>query len=334
MFKQARIKLTFWYVLVIMVVSVFFSSILYRQFMTEIQRFEMVQRGRVERRMMVLQPEQVPSWREENDKIGQEIQERLVWSLVLVNAIILLTSGGLGYFLAGLTLEPIAKMMEEQKRFITDASHELRTPLSAMRTSIEVALRDKKLGLEEAKKLAEDNLKDVVSMQKLSEELLLLGSEEKIVNKEKVEMKKVVEKVVGQMEGLAKDKKVEIQVKLANGKILGNAERLEQLMRILLDNAIKYSDLGKKVWVKSESRDGVLVIRIKDQGIGIAQKDLPKIFERFYRSDSSRTKTKTNGYGLGLAIAKKIMQEHEGQIAVDSKLGVGSTFQLTFRLVE
>lgn len=334
MFKQARLKLTFWYVLVIMVVSVFFSSILYRQFMTEIQRFEMVQRGRVERRMMVLQPEQVPSWREENDKIGQEIQERLVWSLVLVNAIILLMSGGLGYFLAGLTLEPIAKMMEEQKRFITDASHELRTPLSAMRTSIEVSLRDKKLGLEEAKKLAEDNLKDVISMQKLSEELLLLGSEEKIVNKEKVEMKKVAEKVVGQMEGLAKDKKVEIQIKLAKGKILGNAERLEQLMRILLDNAIKYSDLGKKVWVKSERRDGVLVIRIKDQGIGIAQKDLPKIFERFYRSDSSRTKTKTNGYGLGLAIAKKIMQEHEGQIAVESKLGVGSTFQLTFRLVE
>ena len=231
MFKQARIKLTFWYVLVIMVVSIFFSSILYRQFGLEVERFERVQRGRVERRLMMVQPEAVLGWSEETEKVIAETRERLLWILLGVNGIILLSSAGLGYFLAGLTLEPIAKMMEEQKRFITDASHELRTPLSAMRTSIEVALRDKKLGIEEAKKLTEDNLQDVVSMQKLSEELLLLGSEEKNVNKEKVEMKKLVEKVVGQMEGMALEKKVEIQVKLTKGKVLGNTERLEQLMR-------------------------------------------------------------------------------------------------------
>jgi len=131
MFKSARIKLTAWYLLIIMFISISFSFVIYRGLMSEVHRFSRMQRSR----FFV------------DEDLITEIQRRAIFGLGTINTIIFITSGALGYFLAGKTLSPIQEMVEEQNRFISDASHEFRTPLTALKSSFEVNLRDKNLSL-------------------------------------------------------------------------------------------------------------------------------------------------------------------------------------------
>ncbi|MBU1970667.1 sensor histidine kinase, partial [Patescibacteria group bacterium] len=115
--------------------------------------------------------------------------------------------------------------------------------------------------------------------------------------------------------------------------ILGDRGKLTELFTILVDNAIKYNRPGGVVEITTGQEDGSVMIEIKDHGIGIAPKDLPHIFDRFYRADSSRSK-EVPGHGLGLAIAKSIVEQHKGFISAKSQLGQGTTLQVKFRLTE
>ena len=108
-------------------------------------------------------------------------------------------------------------------------------------------------------------------------------------------------------------------------KFEGNRQTLVELLVILLDNAIKYSPAQSEINLKTVKIDGKLFIHVSDQGIGIDEKDLPHLFDRFYRSDRSRTKTEVSGYGLGLAIAKEIVDRHKGNLKVESHPGQGAT---------
>ena len=143
MFQSARIKLTLWYVLIIMIISGLFSLAAYNNL-----SYELARSIRAFRRVQIQLP--IFDLREGNfdidsdQRLFDEARARLALELGLTNLIILIISGGASYFLAGKTLAPIEKMMEEQKQFVSDASHELRTPLTAMKTEIEVALREKK----------------------------------------------------------------------------------------------------------------------------------------------------------------------------------------------
>jgi two-component system phosphate regulon sensor histidine kinase PhoR len=110
-----------------------------------------------------------------------------------------------------------------------------------------------------------------------------------------------------------------------------NAPLLEQALINLVDNAIKYSDAGRTVWMEAEAAGGELVIRIRDEGCGIAAEHLPRLFERFYRVDRARSR-KLGGTGLGLSIVKHIVQAHRGTIGVESEPGVGSTFTMRLPL--
>src|SRR3989344_8984947 len=161
MFHHARIKLTLWYLLIIMLVSGFFSVIVYRGFTKELGRgFRMqsmhssgpiVYRDRFGYQRIlpfVIYQEDLPP--EEYSEIVAFAKHRFALQLLIINGGILILAGTAGYFLAGKTLAPIEVMVEEQKRFVADASHELRTPLTSMKTETEVALRDKKLKLKDA----------------------------------------------------------------------------------------------------------------------------------------------------------------------------------------
>ena len=106
-----------------------------------------------------------------------------------------------------------------------------------------------------------------------------------------------------------------------------DATLLEQAIVNLLDNAVKYSAAGSPVEIRAEKHDGIIGIHICDHGCGIAQRNLPRLFERFYRVDKARSR-QMGGTGLGLAIVKHIVQAHEGEITVESKLGEGSTFSI------
>lgn len=135
---------------------------------------------------------------------------------------------------------------------------------------------------------------------------------------------------------MAKAKKIKIANRVGSQKISGAAESLEELFIILLDNAIKYSPDKSTVELTSLARRKKVLIEVSDQGMGISKKDIPHLFDRFYRADLSRSKNKkgqlaqAGGYGLGLSIAKQIVQKHKGEISVESKIGKGSTFKVTF----
>jgi signal transduction histidine kinase len=243
-------------------------------------------------------------------------------------AILGISTGG-GWFLAGKTLKPIKEMVDEQGRFITDASHELRTPLTSLKTEIEVNLRDKKLTLEEAKKLLKSNLEEVNSLQSLSDGLIKLTQYQKGSNGlifTEVTLSSISKEAIKKIESLAQNKKIEIVNKISDLKIQGDKQTLIELLVIFLDNAIKYSSSQTKIKLNTEKTDHHVSLSINDEGIGIEKKDLPHLFDRFYQSNQARTKSPTMGYGLGLSIAKQIVDKHHGLIRVQSRLGKGTTF--------
>ena len=219
--------------------------------------------------------------------------------------------------------------MEEQKRFIADASHELKTPLTALQTSIEVALRDKKIDLKSALFTLKDSLNDVKSMTSLTNDLLSLTRYQQNNLKEsfaRVNLKDIVETSVNKIRPLGKSKGIQIEFNKDDVFLSGNKESLEKLITILLDNAVKYSQKKKMVNIKYNCKGKYIIIAVSDNGIGIPKEDLPYLFERFYRSDASRSKINTLGFGLGLSIAKSIVNIHNGSIGVESTVGKGSIF--------
>jgi len=298
LFNKARIKLTLVFLIIIMIISGFFSLNIYRAMNQGLQRGPRIMRL----------PDQ--------ELIANEIRDMMIEQLLLTNLWILVMSGVAGYILAGITLKPIEEAMEEQKRFISDASHELRTPLTVIKTETEVTLRDKKLDLKNAKKQLISNLEETEKLKKLTDYLLRINKDAS-QPKEEIDLKEVAKNVIEKT-------KEKINLKGDSVKILANKMAIEELLTILLDNAVKYSPKDCKISVTVKPN----VLEVKDSGMGIRESDIPHIFDRFYRADMSRTKNKIEGYGLGLAIAKNIVEAHKGKIEVESEVGKGSTFRV------
>jgi len=327
MFQSARLTLTAWYLLIIMIITAFFSIALYRAGTQEIQR--------------LIRMQQIRQERENGDsytriRLGPTVEDleetarRLQVALLLVNGCILVLAGGAAYFLAGRTLLPIKEMVDEQGRFITDSSHELRTPLTALRAEMEAALLEKNMTAKDAKKLIASNLEEVINLQSLSDNLLTLTQYSNKNNTgstwQAIPFLEIPEDALKKITPLAKKKHITIRHEGVDVSIQGDLHTLSKLFVILLENAIKYSPKDSVIAITSEKTDHILRVSIKDQGVGIDEKDLPHIFDRFYRADKSRTKTDVAGYGLGLSIAKTIVETYKGSISVKSKNEKGSTF--------
>lgn len=329
MFRRARITLTGWYLVIIMLISMSFSAAMYRVISLELTRIEHIQRLRTERRLPLPFDRSEPSRFFLDPELVAETKNRLALTLIIINAAILASSALAGYFLAGRTLTPIVLMLDEQRRFISDASHELRTPLTALKSEIEVNLRDKQLTLSETKKLLRSNLEEVNHLQILSDRLIKLGQYQKGNNglsMTTISLQSAIQDAVQKTEWEAKEKDIAITYAGGDFAIMGNLRAIAELFVIFLDNAIKYSPKQTKVRITAQKTDGRIRVRISDQGEGIPKEDLPHVFDRFYRSDKSRTKTTIPGYGLGLSIAKQIVDQHHGSITVQSKPNNGSTF--------
>ena len=334
MFRSARIKLTAWYLLIIMCVSLLFSFIIFKVESNEIDRFERIQRLRIERRLNQFQPPpfQIPT---NNPELLEETKQRLLIMLAVINLGILFISGGLGYVLAGRTLKPIKEMMDEQNRFISDASHELRTPLTSLKSAFEVYLRNKQPTIPESKTLVKESINEVNKLQSLSDSLLQLAQYQTPngnAKLEKLSVPQVIKEAIHKITPIAKQKEITIEYTPIEIIIKGNKYGLIDAIIILLDNAVKYSPDKSKVTVKTETVKNFVLISVKDNGIGINEKDLPNIFDRFYRADITRSKSHIAGYGLGLSIAKKIVDLYHGSISVKSKLGKGSNFTVRLPL--
>jgi two-component system, OmpR family, sensor histidine kinase CiaH len=334
MFHSARIKLTFWYLVIIMTVSISFSALIYRGVSIELERRLNTIQSRLELRRLVVFPNQ-PYDQEINMFIDdlQDSRQRVQIILMYINLVILIFSALAGYFLAGKTLRPIEFALEEQKRFIADASHEFKTPLTSLQTSIEVALRDKKMTLKDAKFVLQESLSDIHNLSNLSHYLLGLARYQKdnSLMKEKIQLDVLIKNCVNKINPLAISKNIKVTTNLVPIKIMANSESMEKLINILLDNAIKYSTSGKTIYTGLSKKSKFAVISVKDQGIGISQKDITHIFERFYRADISRSKD-IAGFGLGLSMAKQITDLHKGEINVTSKINEGSVFTVRLPL--
>lgn len=314
-----------------MVISISFSFFIYQLLSIEINRFARTQRIRIEHRSnneIFIQPV-------DDINLISETQSRLKLILLVVNSTIFAISGTLGFFLAGRTLEPISQMIDDQNRFISDSSHELRTPLTSLKSGLEVNLRDKKLTLKNARKLISESIDEVNNLQQLSDQLLTLVQYQKpnghniLAN---VSLGDVILDSIKKTNGLALQKNITIVNSVKDVNIIANKYGLIDLFVILIDNAIKYSPHDKKIFLSAKSTKNTIEISVKDQGVGIDSKDIPHIFDRFYRADSSRTKTDIGGYGLGLSIAKKIVDNLHGKISVNSSLGKGSQFTVSFQI--
>lgn len=343
MFTSARVQLTGWYLLIIMTISLAFSAVIYGFLSREVDRFVQIQSSRLETRLLDCTPTAtqpcvtpfnivIPL---DNTELIRETKKRVVNSLLFINGSIFVVAGGLGYFLAGRTLQPIKDMVEEQNRFISDASHELKTPLTSLKTAFEVHMRNKKRTLKESDQLVEESIEEVNKLQQLSESLLLLAGYRRPLQSyqlEPITVATVINKAVKRVQPLAKKKKIKISTSITDAVVLGNPHAVTDLLVILLDNAIKYSDNHSKIELSTSLSKNNITVSVTDHGKGIAAADLEHIYERFYRSDSARSKSETAGYGLGLSIAQHIASANKASLEVKSTLGHGSVFSLKLGL--
>ncbi|HYK08997.1 MAG TPA: HAMP domain-containing sensor histidine kinase [Candidatus Eisenbacteria bacterium] len=326
-----------------MTISIAFSVFIYTGSNHEFDRILRIQRFRIEHPVNIDSRnvfwQKLPGPLESADV--DDAKSRVLVSLIGINSIIFLVSSLLGYFLAGLTLKPIKKMVDEQNQFVTDASHELRTPLTSLRTEIEVALRSKTLSITEAKKLLESNLEDVVALQTLSDRLLELSSDQEIVSLDSVSLNDAMSSALKTVATMAKAKHITIKNTTQDVYIKGIFSSVVEVLVIVLDNAIKYSPSKSAIKIYAEKDNGMVSVIVQDKGIGISQQDLPHLFDRFYRVNKSRSKSDVPGYGLGLSIAQRIMKMHNGTIAISSNQAKslpagrqGTTVLVTFPTAE
>jgi signal transduction histidine kinase len=196
---------------------------------------------------------------------------------------------------------------------------------------LEVGLRDKKMNIAEARELISESIEETDKLKNLSDSLLELARENSNGQKlifEKIKVKDLVGEAIKKIKSASLKKNIRILVRVNGSTIKGNKDKLSELLVILLDNAIKYSPKNSQIKITAKKGKHETEIKIIDQGRGIEEKDLPHIFERFYRADSARSHQDENGYGLGLAIAKKIIEEHNGKILVNSEIDKGSEFKI------
>lgn len=334
MIKSAAFKLTLWYLGIILVLSTLFSIALYRESYTQISENAEHQRGAIQRLPLpgVFEPRRTEFLQVLDDQLDAD-RRRLQLRLLILNLGTLLLGGGAAYLLARRTLRPIQESLDAQGRFTADASHELRTPLTAMRTEIEVALRDKSLGAADARELLGSNLEEIAKLEALSAGLLRLARSDgrlEAAAVSNVPVRALFDAAAKRFESRIQDRKINLELKAGPETIAGDRDSLIELVAILLDNAIKYSPESSNISLASAVTGSQVRLAVADEGEGIRAEDLPHIFDRFYRSDRSRTKGKAHvgGYGLGLSIARRIVELHRGTITVESQLEKGTTFKV------
>lgn len=235
-----------------------------------------------------------------------------------------------GFWLAGRTLGPIRRALESQRQFISDASHELRTPLAIAKANNALLLDEPEVTIESRLDQAEAVAAELDHLTVLVGDLTTLArADEGRANLllEPLDLGELTEEVVRDMGALADVLGVGLTSEISPARVNGDRARLRQLLVILIDNSLKYAAEGGTVHVRCAPDGGRVELSVTDDGVGIAPADQKRIFERFYRADSERTRSK-GGTGLGLAIGKWVAEAHGGRIAVESTPGKGTTFRV------
>lgn len=234
-------------------------------------------------------------------------------------------------FFANRSIRPVREAFEKQKQFIADASHELKTPLAVIQTHADVLLSSSEDTIASQAKWLHRIKSETDRMKTLTGDLLYLTEMDDAHNvpvKFSFNMSEAVFSVILTMEAVLFEKNIAFQYDVEPDlHVLGNVEQIKQVVMILLDNGIKYTNPNGEINVNFKKKHHDVVLTVANTGPGIAPEHLEHIFDRFYRADPSRSR-KLGGYGLGLAIAKSIVEQHVGRITTKSVPGEWTTFQV------
>lgn len=260
-----------------------------------------------------------------------------MYFLFFLCAVCIMLAAGGGYYMAAKNIKPLEILFAREHEFAADASHELRTPLTVLSLGVESLQNDDESKLSGfAQEVLRDMQHETKYMSRLIEALLTLarGDEENTpLARAKVDLTEVAVKVCNKMRPLAAKKGLGLEYAAGDAPqvfILGDKNKMEQLLIIFIDNAIKYSESGTiTVTVDADSMHAV--IKVMDEGIGISESDAQKIFERFYRVDKARSRA-AGGFGLGLNIARIIVVRHGGTVSVKPRSPHGSIFTVRLPL--
>jgi signal transduction histidine kinase len=324
LFHSATVRLSAWYTLILLVVSLLFSSVVYQVASNELQRGFGPRRA--ENRLVFVDDDIVTAWRTQHIA---ESRGRLITQLLLFNLLVL-SAGAVGsYLLARYTMQPVEDALEAQTRFSSDAAHELRTPLTIMQSEIEVGLRDKRATKADYGALLTSNLDEVLRMRTLTDRLLMLANGHNLA-RVVTTLEPIAIEAVNRVIPLAQTKNMRIKTTVDGAvSVTANAESLTDLLVILLENAVKYSPAKSTVTLTATQHKTHTVVQVCDEGAGIAAKDLPHIFDRFYRADTSRSSQNVSGHGLGLSIAQQVALAHGGTLRAQNNPTKGTTFTLS-----
>ena len=228
----------------------------------------------------------------------------------------------------------LEKLERVRREFFANLSHELRTPLTAILAHAETLLSGALDDSENRLRFVEKLHKQAARMSELLadiSDLAAIESEQFILEISPVRLKPVAAEVAGLLDGRARDHQISILHNIPDELlVMADRSRLEQILFNLIDNGIKFNKPGGNVTISARQENDSVTVTVADEGIGISSLDLPRIFERLYRADKSRSR-KTEGTGLGLAIVKHLVQAHQGEISANSDLGRGSSFSFSLR---
>lgn len=249
----------------------------------------------------------------------REMMENFTDSLTIGTGIVILLSIFISYYLSKRAVDPIIKAYEKQAEFVQNASHELRTPLTIIQAKQEMLLQSPESKIIEKSEDIALALSETRRLSKMATELMDLAradSNNSVINKSKIDLNELIKNISVPYEEMAKmqNKTMNVNAKCKEEAYV-DSNKIKQLLVILLDNALKYTEEGDTIEIDAHNVDDKIFINVKDTGIGISDKAIKHVFERFYREDKARSREK-GGTGLGLAIAHTIVKAHGGTIKI------------------
>ena len=257
------------------------------------------------------------------------ILTNLIYTFLMAAFVMLFIIYFISRLFANRAIRPVKEAFDKQKQFIADASHELKTPLAVINTNADVLLSNGEDSISNQAKWLHYIKSEAERMAKLTNDLLYLTqldySEVKMIFTD-FDLSEKVENVILAMEAVVFERNIALDYTIEPGLIIhGNSEQIQQVVMILLDNAVKYTNNAGSINISLKRNHANVLLSVSNSGEGIAPEHIGRIFDRFYRTDKSRAR-KSGGYGLGLAIAKTIVEQNGGKIHVKSILNERTTF--------
>lgn len=232
------------------------------------------------------------------------------------------------FAIALLDKSELLRLEQVRRDFVANVSHEFRTPLASIRSLAETIHDDPSMPQETRQRFLSLIIQEADRLTRIADDLLTLARVESTVpEKEVFDLEPLIQQAMQEMAAEAQRHQVHMQAELQPLKLFANRDQILQVVLNLLSNAIRYNKPNGRVIVRSYLQEDQAVIEVEDTGIGIPSEALPRIFERFYRVDKTRSRA-TGGTGLGLAIVKHIVEAHGGTVEVESEYRVGSTFRV------